>query len=121
MSCSEGQKWGFLQRIVDYTTRPITEANGSVHWIVRYAMTFTGTSIWALIGAFVLALSGNAQHLDLYGVGILAVPTSVLFTCLIATSIKRGTPLGFFLWGLSIPTFALSILKFAFLFGYPNR
>lgn len=48
---------------------------------------------------------------------LLLLAVGGLFVVLIGTSLQRGTPLTFFLWGLSVPTLALSILKFAFLFG----
>ena len=120
MSCSEGPRWGFFRCILDEAVRTITKGIGSAHWTERYAMTFVGTSVWAVTGAFVLLLSGNAPHLDFDGVLIFALGMSIFFTVLIAISVKRGTPLRFFLLGLSIPTVTLSILKFAFLFGYSS-
>lgn len=48
---------------------------------------------------------------------LLLLAVGGLFVVLIGKSVRRGTPLTFFLWGLSVPTLALSILKFAFLFG----
>lgn len=107
--------------MLDEAVRPITKGNEPAHWIVRYAMTFGGTFVWAVAGAIVLSLSGNAPHLDFDGVVIFALGTAAVFSVLIAMSIKRGTPLSFFLLGLFIPTVTLSILKFAFLFGYPGR
>lgn len=80
-------------------------------------MTFLGTFIWALAG--MIFLSYNVSYADKEVLNLFLLSVCILFTYLITVSIKRGTALSFFLWGLSVPTLAASLLKLAFLSGYP--
>ena len=82
-------------------------------------MTFLGTFIWALAG--MIFLSYNVNYADQEILNLFLLSVCILFTYLITVSIKRGTALSFFLWGLSVPTLAASLLKLAFLFGYPEK
>lgn len=84
----------------------------------KYGVTAIGAFVWTVMLAVVTVAYTSGEVLrwgEWFFLLLLAV--GGLFVVLIGTSLQRGTPLTFFLWGLSVPTLALSILKFAFLFG----
>lgn len=84
----------------------------------RYGVTALGASVWTVLLAVVTVAYTAGAVLEWVGwFLLLLLAIGGLFMVLIGTSVRRGTPLTFFLWGLSVPTLALSILKFAFLFG----
>ena len=86
-------------------------------WI-KYGVTAIGACVWVVMLAVVTVAYTRGEVLQWVEWFLLLLLTvGVLFVVLIGTSLQRGTPLTFFLWGLSVPTLALSILKFAFLFG----
>ena len=87
----------------------------------RYGVTALGASMWtALLAVVIIAYTAGAVWVQVEWfllLLLLLLAIGGLFVVLIGKSVRRGTPLSFFLWGLSVPTLALSILKFAFLFG----
>lgn len=84
----------------------------------RYGVTALGASVWTVLLAVVtVAYTAGAVLKWVEWFLLLLLAIGGLFVVLIGTSARRGTPLTFFLWGSSVPTLALSILKFAFLFG----
>lgn len=84
----------------------------------KYGVTAIGASVWTVMLAVVTVAYTRGAVLEwMEWFLLLLLAVGGLFVVLIGTSLQRGTPLTFFLWGLSVPTLALSILKFAFLFG----
>lgn len=138
---SPGQELAkLLARLTDRILPDTSAREKPAHWSVRYGITFIGAIIWsltALLVAFLFVVVPGLRRLRpdqsqtfqdpfqysidytvdwQFWIILVAFFSSVLFTILIAISVKRGTALSFFLWGLSVPTLAMTILKFAFLF-----
>ena len=92
---------------------------------VRYGATFLGGLTWAgVIGLLVLSrleslnpdneiLADPVVFLQV-SVYLLTVLLAIKFTILIGVSVRHGTPLNYYLWGLSIPTLVVNILAFAY-------
>ena len=116
-----------LARLINRLTdrlfpQPNDEPRQEASRLIRYGATALGASIWTSFLALVIFLytarafwAVETDWALLLFLLLLAICT--LFVLLIGQSVRRGTPLSFFFWGLSIPTLALSILKFAFVFG----
>ncbi len=105
-----------------FTDRIFPEPDGEprqkASFWTKYGVTAIGASVWTVMLAVVtVAYTGGAVLLWMEWFLLLLLAVGGLFVVLIGTSLQRGTPLTFFLWGLSVPTLALSVLKFAFLFG----
>lgn len=106
---------------------------------VRYGVTLLGTLFWFLIAFLIIAilsLSGSTSSepntpsqifatADIQGMIIqnlvlfiaICVFVGVMFTCLIGLTFRHGRPLTFFFYALFYLSLAVSIVKYAFLFG----
>lgn len=134
-----------ILRIIDRIIPPLSVRK--ISRSLRYGATFLGTFIWSYfcllfykrsfesaqkgastseseqkeastngVDYFPVDLNPNETYLQI----IILIILPMLFTTLIARSIKRGTILNFFILGLSIPTLAWAILRLAFFFELGN-
>ena len=130
-----------LRRIMDRVL-PNPEGDQCAPKLVRYGVTFLGTTFWVFVvllwfmqmignqpattgptssGPFEPAqLLGTANLVGFlidspYAAIVLCLIICLMFTCLIATTFRHGRPLTFFFCGLIYPSLAVSIVKYAFL------
>lgn len=96
----------------------------------KYGVTFLGSLVWSIYGSFwtfgrvfreiYANISSDIFELPIFWIESIYIIFlgififSIIIVALVGRSFERGRPLTFFLWGLAIPTTALSIVKLAF-------
>ena len=113
-----------IDRLVERILPDTAKWSKNPSFLVRYGATFLGGLTWAgVMGLFVLPREGSlilnsVIFVDLTGslwfsLSLLIVLLAIKFTILIGASVRRGTSLNYYLWGLAIPTVVVNILAFA--------
>ena len=116
--------WRLMDRFLPDTSERSSKPSGRV----RYGASFLGAATWGvmllvyLLSKFVVKdTPDSAEVFSAYPDSdwvlfllVIIVVYLAMFSILIGASVRRGTALNFYLWGLSIPVVVTNLLNFTF-------
>ncbi len=115
-----------INRLTDRIFPDTSEWSDNPSPLVRYGAAFLGTGTWAVVGGATLAdlwqrpiPTPDSPIFVPYSSALLVLPPigiafAILYAVLIGASVRRGTPLNFYLWGLFVPILVTNALRLTF-------